>query len=346
MTELILGVDGGQTSTAALLAASDGTILGAGAGGPANHIHEAGGMERMERSLRDAVTAAFAQAGIAPVAVASACFGMTGGAEFVAGVAAKFLAAQRLSAYHDVVTALAGASVAEPGIVVIAGTGAIAYGRSADGREAKADGWGYLMGDEGSAYEIGLKALQAAAQAEDGRGEATLLREYVPRCWRKANLVDVRALLYSEAMTRAEIAGLAWVTACAADAGDVVARNILATAGQRLAKSAQAVIAALGERKPVVYPTGGVFRAERWVLAPFERRLKELTADAEIRRPAFAQVVGALLLAQRQAGKPIDEAFRARLRLTLPERLEKENKSAERARDCADLSLSNEQREA
>src|SRR5215216_4376228 len=101
MTRLILGVDGGQTSTVALLATRAGEILATGQGGPANHIHESGGMERMHRSLRDAVLSALSQANIAPVAVESACFGMTGGAEFVPEVAPKFLAAQNLSAVHD-----------------------------------------------------------------------------------------------------------------------------------------------------------------------------------------------------------------------------------------------------
>lgn len=340
MSELILGVDGGQTSTAALLASSDGTILGVGFGGPANHIHEAGGMERMQRSLRDAVTAAFAQAGITPVAVVSACFGMTGAAEYVAQVAPQFLTAGQLSAYHDVVTALAGASIATPGVVVIAGTGAIAYGRSADGRAAQADGWGYLMGDEGSAYAIGLAALRAAAQAEDRRGPATLLRAYVPRFWHAADLRAVRALLYGGQMTRAEIAGLAWVTACAADQGDAVAQAILTAAGQSLARSALAVIAALGEQQPLVYPTGGVFRSERWVLRAFSDSLSSAAPALEIRRPAFPQVVGALLLAQQQAGLPLDEAYLTRLRRTLPESLA--NKAP--ARSCADLTTTGDRK--
>lgn len=338
MTGLILGVDGGQTSTAALLVSSDGTIIGAGYGGPANHIHEAGGMERMQRSLRDAVTGAFEQAGIAPASVDSVCFGMTGGAELVPQVAPKFLEARILTAYHDVVTALAGASLAQPGIVVIAGTGAIAYGRDAGGGEAKADGWGYLMGDEGSAYDVGLKVLRAAAQAADGRGHDTLLRQFVPRFLEMADLAEVRAALYSDRITRAGIAGLAWVAYCAAESGDAAARDILANAGRSLAHAAQAVMNALtfeGEN-PVVYPTGGVFRAQHWVLDSFVERLKQVSSPAEIRMPAFPQVVGAVLLAQQQAGYAIDEAFLERLRQSLPERLQ--NKSD--APDCRDLSAS------
>ena len=336
MTRLILGVDGGQTSTVALLATSAGEILGTGQGGPANHIHEPGGMERMQHSLHDAVFAAFEQAGIAPVAVESACFGMTGGAEFVPQAAPKFIETRRLSAVHDVVTALAGASLASPGIVVIAGTGAIAYGRSIDGLEAKADGWGYLMGDEGSAYDIGLKVLRAAAQAEDKRGVDTLLRVYMPRFWRKADLAEVRAALYSDQMTRADIASLSWVAYCAAESHDQVARELLANAGRSLAQSAKSVIDRLSSngQNLAVYPTGGVFRAGQWVLDPFAASLKQSAPDTEIRPSAFPQVVGALLLAQQQIDQAIDEPFIERLRQTLPASLQ--NKSA--APNCADLS--------
>jgi N-acetylglucosamine kinase-like BadF-type ATPase len=334
MTRLILGVDGGQTSTVALLATRAGEILARGQGGPANHIHEPGGMERMQRALRDAVHTAFNQAGIAPLAVESVCFGMTGGAELVPEVAPKFLAAQNLSAVHDVVTALAGASLASSGIVVIAGTGAIAYGRRADGREAKADGWGYLMGDEGSAYDIGLQVLRAAAQAEDKRGVDTLLRNSVPRFWHKANLAEVRAALYSDEMTRADIAGLSWVAYCAAENGDQVAQEILANAGRRLAQSAASVIKSLAVDSLTVYPTGGVFRAGQWVLDPFAASLKLSSLNTEVRQPAFPQVVGALLLAQQQSGGALDEPFLERLRQTLPTSLQ--NKSA--APNCADLS--------
>ena len=336
MTRLILGVDGGQTSTAALLAMSDGTILGTGIGGPANHIHEPGGMERMERSLRDAVTSAFVAAGITPFRVDSACFGMTGGAELVPAVVAKFLDAGTLIAVHDVVTALAGASIATPGIVVIAGTGAIAYGVDADGNEAKADGWGYLMGDEGSAYAVGLAVLRAVGRAADGRGESTLLRELVPRFWHKPDLAAVRAALYSDQMTRAEIAGLAWLASCAAESGDAAAQDILAEAGRSLARTAEAVAVRLkaGAARLSVYPTGGVFRAGKWVLEPFEQELKQRLPQIKIRPPAFAQVVGSLLLAQQQAGGAIDTLFLEQLRATLPPALL--NKSA--LLDCAEIS--------
>lgn len=336
MRELFLGVDGGQTSTVALLATRAGEIVGVGNGGEANHVHEPGGMARMERSLRDATLGAFAAAGVSAADAASACYGMTGGAEYVPNVAPRFLQAGRLTAYHDVVTALAGASVAQPGIVVIAGTGAIAYGQRSNGQSARADGWGYLMGDEGSGYDIGVQALRAAAQSADGRGEKTLLEGYVPRFWQKADLREVHRALYSQQIGRAELAGLAWVVGCACEAGDSVAQGILARAGTSLARTAAAVVdvLALAGEQPAIYTTGGVFRAGAWVLAPFEAELKRSVPDARVSQPAFPQVVGALLLAYQQAGVALDDALLARLRETLPESLL--DKGA--ARDCADLS--------
>ena len=70
-------------------------------------------------------------------------------------------------------TNLAGASGGDPGVVLIAGGGSIGFGVTADGREALAGGFGYLLGDEGSAFDIGLRAIAAACRAEDRRGEPT-----------------------------------------------------------------------------------------------------------------------------------------------------------------------------
>lgn len=332
MTRFIIGVDGGQTSTVALLARADGEVVGIGTGGPANHIHEPGGMERMQRSLRDAVTSAFAQAGISSIQAESACFGMTGGMEYVPDAVSGFLQADILHVYHDVVTALAAASIAQPGIIVIAGTGAIVYGSTADQREARADGWGYFMGDEGSAYDIGLMVLRAAARAADGRGVETRLVRAVLRFWRKMNLMEVRAALYAQQISRAEIAGLSWVAYCAANGGDAVARNILADAGRKLGQTAAAVLATLGDNLPV-FVTGGVFQAGDWVLEPFKATVRQTAPNVDILPSAFPQVVGALLLAQRAAGYPIGAPYLVRLRATLPAGLSR--KTA--AFDCADL---------
>src|SRR5262249_39601899 len=147
-------------------------------------------------------------------------------------------------------------------VVVIAGTGSIAYGRTQDGRDARAGGWGYLMGDEGSAYSIGRAALQAASQALDGRGDPTLLTQAVPAHFGLQTLYEVHTAVYSLAISRPQIAGLAAVVAQTARQGDQVTTDLLAEAGQALAQSALAVVDRLNmlPAGANVYTTGGVFQ--------------------------------------------------------------------------------------
>jgi N-acetylglucosamine kinase-like BadF-type ATPase len=129
------------------------------------------------------------------------------------------------------------------GVAVIAGTGSLAFGRDLAGRTARAGGWGFLFGDEGSAYAIAVDGLRAAAQAADGRGPATQLLPAFERRW---NLPDAPALIpavYAIAGDRAAVAALAAVVAAAAAAGDGVAQRILDEAAGRLADMVAAVAA-------------------------------------------------------------------------------------------------------
>lgn len=317
---LILAVDGGQSTTLALLAAPDGTILGADLGGPANHVHEPGGMERMRRTLRQVTESAFAAAGLPLGPVRSACFGMTGNMDAAEEIARDFLAAETLRVVHNTVTALAGASLAQPGVVVIAGTGAVAYGEDGQGASAKAGGWGYLMGDEGSAYDIGILALRAATQAADGRMPSTALGALIPAYFGVESLEGVHRVLYSGAVERPRIAGLAAVVSRAAADGDRAARAILVRAGADLATATLAVLAHLGQVRTgmPVYPVGGVFRAGTWIMEPFMRALRGGSPASEVRDPAFTPVIGALLLALRDAGIEPGDAIVERIRATIP----------------------------
>jgi N-acetylglucosamine kinase-like BadF-type ATPase len=302
--DLLLAVDGGQSQTLALLATLEGRILGTGLSGPANHIHEPGGMERINRALREAIGGAFEQAGLPLERVHSACVGMTGGAEVVGEVVAAFLQCDTLTAVEDSVTALAGASLAQPGVVVIAGTGAVAFGQTVDGRQAKSGGWGHIMGDEGSAYDIGIQTLRAVTQAADGRCAATTLTVAVPAYLGAADLAEVRQQVYASIITRPQIAGLAAVVSQAANMGDDLARRLLAEAGLETGMS--------------VYTTGGVFGAGEWIGVPFRAAVNGASPRAEVRAAAFAPVIGALLLARQQAGQPITQDTIDKIQATLP----------------------------
>jgi N-acetylmuramic acid 6-phosphate etherase len=185
--ELFLGIDGGGTHTVALLAVrkpgagpAGWALLGRGTTGPSNR--QAVGTEQALEALDEAVSAAFLAAGVPRGPVAGACLGLAGADRpddqaVLHEWADRVRLAGRVEVTSDAAILLAAGTPDGSGLVLIAGTGSIAFGRTADGRRARAGGWGYLLGDEGSAYALVMSGLQAVARAADGRGPATALTE-------------------------------------------------------------------------------------------------------------------------------------------------------------------------
>jgi glucosamine kinase len=319
-TPLIVAVDGGQSSTLALVAAATGEIFGFGWGGPSNHINEPGGVERLESALRDSITTALHDAGQTASSVGYVCLGMSGVTPMAGDIARALVPSAEILLHHDTVTALAGAGIGQPGVIVIAGTGAVAYGERADGMTARTSGWGYIMGDEGSAYDIGCGALRAATQASDGRGSATVLLERIPAHLGLSDLRAVHRGIYSHAIMRPDIARLTRVVTAAASEGDEISQALLHTAGQHLATSAVAVLEKLAmlDEGMGVYTTGGVFLAGSTVLDSFKSALHARSPNSSVRNATFSPIVGALFLALRAAGRVLDANLLHVLQATMP----------------------------
>src|SRR5438128_2168812 len=168
MTDLVIGIDGGQTSSQCALATAGGQVLGLGNGGPLVHFAVEGSRELFVASLREAVQAAWAAAGLTPRAVEVAALGLTGveagtpEAATVLELLPQVLQAHTVEVQNDAVAALFGAHLGNPGVIIIAGTGSISLGMGVDGQTARVGGWGWLVGDEGSAAIIGRNAVTAA----------------------------------------------------------------------------------------------------------------------------------------------------------------------------------------
>jgi N-acetylglucosamine kinase-like BadF-type ATPase len=123
---------------------------------------------------------------------------------------------------------------------LIGGTGSISLGRDPSGKTYRAGGWGHIIGDEGSGYELGRRALQAVSQMTDGRGPATTLRDAILARWEIETawqMID-RVYLHSD---KADIAALSSLVFAAAKEGDAVAQGFLSDAAADLAKTALAV---------------------------------------------------------------------------------------------------------
>jgi N-acetylglucosamine kinase-like BadF-type ATPase len=301
---LFLGVDGGQTSTTALIGDERGRILGRGTGGPCNHAADAEGRDRLQGAVASSLAAACRDAGLDAGAVrfTAACFGMSGGPDDKEAILAAVLPTDLLLVTDDAAIALAGATATGQGIVTIAGTGSIAFARNAAGDTARAGGWGYLFGDEGGAFDLVRQAVRAALRMEEGWGPPTVLRQTLLDATACASANRLVHLFYTPEWPRSRVAALAPLVDTDAAEGDEVALRLLHRAGQSLASLAAAVRGQLwqpAEAVAVVY-IGGVFRSAR-LLERF-RLLVELTVGNHCGPPLYGPAEGALREALRAGG--------------------------------------------
>ena len=268
--DLVVGVDGGATHTLALLAdAATGRVVGRGEAGPSNI--QAVGEDAALRELGLAIDRAFAAAGVGRRPAAAACLGLAGidldGRDVIRRWADAGGLAGRLEVANDAALLFAAGTPDGWGLAVVCGTGSNCLTLDRAGNDARAGGWGYLMGDEGSAFRVGLQGLRAACRAADRIGEpTTLLAAYLA----KLGSDDPREFIpavYRGAWDKAAIAGLAPLVLDAAAAGDATADRIVREEAAELAKTAAGAVR-LGGLDPGAVPvalTGGlVLRGDRY----------------------------------------------------------------------------------
>lgn len=250
---LVLGIDGGGTKTVAWLAdrdpAGDRSVIGRGISGPANP--QTVGLAKAAQSVGRAVAAAFEDAAVELAPVSAAVLALAGSDRdenrtFLQDWAKRRRLARRFRLVNDAVAVLAAGSPDGSGVALIAGTGSLAFGLNPAGHTARAGGWGFRFGDEGSGYAIAVAGLRAAAKYADGRGpETRLLEKLLARLeiHKPPELISAISRMGTDPATIAALAG----TVCgAAEEGDAVARRIVDEAAGELASMISAVVRKLG----------------------------------------------------------------------------------------------------
>jgi N-acetylglucosamine kinase len=256
---LIVGVDAGGTKTVGMVADSSGHILRSARGTGANlHVHGELAVEKVLAGLLDELCP--------DERPETLCLGMAGvdrpGEDSVVRSLLRRLGFRgNAVVVNDAIIAIAAGAVDRVGVVVIAGTGSIAYGIDRRGKTARAGGLGPMLADEGSAGWIGHKALVAAVRAAEGRGESTLLKDAIFHALSVAALPDLPAMAYGGGLTRERMAELAPTVIGVAQTGDAVAGRILDEASTELASAARSValqLDFLGAPYPLIF-SGGLF---------------------------------------------------------------------------------------
>jgi N-acetylglucosamine kinase-like BadF-type ATPase len=300
----IMGVDGGATKTLAAVLDLERQELHVARGGPSNE--DAVGSQAAVAALVQTADQAIARAGISRDEVAAAVLAVAG--TDTAAVVADVRAAldEPWIVVNDVVGAWATATGAGPGIATIAGTGSNVFGIGPDGDPWRAGGWGHVLGDEGSAYWIGVQSIKAALRARECSGPATSLSEAVPAFFGAESPEAVANLVYSKPLTKGEIAAFAVEAGNAADDGDAVARKIYERGARELGEQIGAVIRMTGLASAGPFPVGligGAFGAGAVFLEPLAGAVRAQAPAADVRRVEMAPVGGSLLLAARACGR-------------------------------------------
>jgi N-acetylglucosamine kinase-like BadF-type ATPase len=295
----VLGIDVGGTKTVCLLANDRGEIVGEAREEGAN-LQGAGELA-LEKVLHSVMEKTLADHNVLPAAICLGIAGVDRAADeaIVRSIMKRIGYKARILVVNDALIALQAGIGDGPGIVIVAGTGSIAYGRNAHGESARAGGWGYVLGDEGSAYWIGRLALRAVVRHADSRGRVTSLTPRLLAHFGVERASDLIHKIYHEELAPRAIASLARYVQQARDEGDTVAVGILNHAADELITAATAVMTRLeltnAEFSFVL--AGGMFHAVPWLCDQLKLMLPSLAPGSRILRLEAEPALGAVRLA-------------------------------------------------
>ncbi|MEC4985714.1 MAG: BadF/BadG/BcrA/BcrD ATPase family protein [Oscillatoria sp. PMC 1068.18] len=307
----VLGIDGGGSKTICLLVDAEGQIFGRGEAGSSNY-HSVGKLGAFE-SIYDAINQAVCE--ISNLKVAGICFGLAGVGRpedisvvrgFIEqlqkgdlGTIFSSIAPEKIVVTHDAEIALVGGVGSAVGVVVIAGTGSIVFGRNCQGETWRVGGRGHVLGDDGSGYKIAISGLQAVLKADEGRSQKTLIQELLQENYGMINSADIIAAVYRKGWGVKEIAALAPVVGDAANKGDEIARQIIEQAAIDLVEATQVAINKLFQETDVVevVTAGSLWRGFDLMREKFTAELKLLFPEVKVILPRHEPAYGASLLA-------------------------------------------------
>ncbi|MEO1184985.1 MAG: BadF/BadG/BcrA/BcrD ATPase family protein, partial [Cyanobacteria bacterium J06636_27] len=280
----VLGIDGGGSKTVCVLMNDIREILGRGEAGSANY--QSVGIEAAKYSIESAINQAIIKQN--NIKINAICLGLAGvgrakDIEIIEKIIKEIpvtrnIKSENIIISHDALIALVGGIGNDVGIVVAAGTGSIVFGRNHRGETKRVGGWGYILGDEGGAYQIAVAGMKAALKYDDGRGIDTSLLVDFQSYFGLTNIEELIEVVYRSGLGVKEIAGLAPIVDNAAFLGDEIANRIIDDAVSELVKATCVVIDEIFVERELVeiVTTGSVWKGKSQM---WERFVKSINRD-------------------------------------------------------------------
>lgn len=309
----VIGFDGGGTKTAAILADHKGNVLAEATGGPSNF--QIIGVEQASHQLLSLLVQCCEKAGKSPMEVKAAVAGLTGAGRpgdqqrmrdaFLEHARREGVSLNRVAIESDARVALEGSFKGGPGIILIAGTGSIAFGKTKEGEVFRVGGWGRILGDEGSGYAIGRDALNVVTRHIDGRGKETRLTKLVAD---RFGLKDQDTIISAVYRNNFDVASVAPLVIEAAGLHDIEAERILNRAAFELSEHVRSLTfklegATREHRQKISLSFVGSLLTEGTLLAKIAKHkiefsIPQITVIRPQAPPAFGAVLMALHLAK------------------------------------------------
>ena len=295
----VLGIDVGGSKTVCILADESEQVIAQGREEGAN-LQGAGELA-LEKVLHSVMERTLDGTGIFPTAICLGIAGVDRAADesVVRSIMKRIGYKARILIVNDALIALQAGIGDAAGIVIVSGTGSIAYGRNDEGLASRAGGWGYALGDEGSGYWIGRLALRAAVRHADGRGRITSLTPLLLEHFGVERASELIHKVYRNDLNPRTIAAVAKYVQHARDTGDAVAAGILSRAADELVTAAAAVMTRLDLREsPFTFVlAGGMFHAVPWLSDQLQLVLPGLAPQCSVMRLNHEPAAGAVRLA-------------------------------------------------
>jgi len=290
---IIGGIDAGGTTTKCILMNENGELLAESKAGPANY--QVTGLTNVIQEIRKALNLVCKKAGINEIDILGIGMAGIGCQEDIRRVKNNLLPLNQVRncfITNDGEIAVLGAYAGEPGIVVISGTGSIIYGLKENGVTVRVGGWGPILGDEGSGFWIGLKALQAIIKTEEGRCINTSLSNILMNSFNINNLKELVSFVYQDKLPREKIASLAPLVIENMANGDQVAKQIIEKGCDELILMIKVIAKKLNYQKKEIAVTGGLFNNSPFYDL-FSYKLKKMSNYKTI-KPLYPAVYGAI----------------------------------------------------
>ena len=299
----LLGVDGGGTKTQALIADKNGFIIGEGKSGPANELFD--DAECVHGSIMGAIEEALSCCGISGEQVTRSVFGVPAAQSLLADSLKTLMPNSEFHFLGEAPIAFASGSDKSFGILLIAGTGSLSWGRNREGTCTATGGGGAAFGDEGSGFDLGREALRSIGKMYDGRGPVTSIASKVCSFLGCNSFDGILSYVYGKQYprsSRSRIADLAPIVLEAAGEGDMLACQIIESAADELELMAVTCAQKLGllEQELDIVLTGGVLRQGGPLLRQVLLKLQKSMPRANPIVPKLDPACGAIALAARE----------------------------------------------